>query len=145
MAGWGHPHQSQCVCFYFYLMLCSSPAKWGTLTQATVSHPTDQLRVALTQATVSHPTTKLRGALTQATLSHQAKVHTQTQAAAVQVRGHSYPGYSEGRHSDPGYSVPPNSPAKGDTLTQATVSHPTTELMGALLSHQAKVYMLTQS
>ena len=34
-------------------------------------------------------------------------------------------------HSDPGYSVPPNHWAKGDTLTQAT------------LSCQAKVYTLT--
>ena len=35
-------------------------------------------------------------------------------------------------HSDPGYSVPPYNQAMGDALTQAT------------LSHQAKVYTLTQ-
>ena len=127
---------NQRVCFHF---LCSSPAKGGTLTQATMSHPTDQLRGTLTQATVSHPTTKLRGALTQATLSHQAKVHTRTQAAAVQLRG-LLPRLecptqqsSQGGHSDPGYSVPPYNRAKGGSITQAT------------LSHQAKVYTLTQS
>ena len=31
---------------------------------------------------------------------------------------------SEGGYSNPGYSVPTNSLAKGDTLTQATVSQP---------------------
>ena len=30
-----------------------------------------------------------------------------------------------GRHSNPGYSVPPNSPAKTDSLTQASVFPPT--------------------
>ena len=40
---------------------------------------------------------------------------------------------SQGRHSDPGCSVPPFNLAKGGTLTQAT------------LSHQAKMYTLTQA
>ena len=34
--------------------------------------------------------------------------------------------------SNPGYSVPPNSPASGDTLTQATVSHPKAQKVDTL-------------
>ena len=87
---------------------------------------------------MSHPTTELRGTITQATLS-QAKVYTLTQAAAAKLRG----------HSNPGYSVPPNSPAKGDTPLHATV-HPYNLAKGdtptqATLSHQVKVYTLTQA
>ena len=100
------------ICFHFYVMLCSSPAKGDTLTQATVSHPTFQLRGHSDPDYSVPPYNQTKGALTQATLSHQAKVYTPTQAAAVKLRG----------HSNPGYSVPPNSPAKGETLTQATVS-----------------------
>ena len=80
------------------------------------------------------------GTLTQATLSHQAKIYTLTQAAAVRLRGTLLPRLqcptkqsSQGGHSDPGYNVPPYNRAKGDTLTQAT------------LSHQTKVYTLTQA
>ena len=45
-----------------------------------------------------------------------------------------------GEHFYPGYSAPPNSPAKADTLTQAAVSRPTAQLSGntvtqATMSH----------
>ena len=40
---------------------------------------------------------------------------------------------SYGGHSYPGFSVPPNSQAEGDTLTPATVSHPTVQLSRTLL------------
>ena len=108
------------------------------LTQATVSERTVQPRGTLWPK-LQRPTLqpKLRGTLTQATLSHQAKMHTQTQAAAVQLRGTLLPRLqcptqqsSQGGYSEPGYSVPPYNRAKGATLTQA------------ILSHEAKVYTL---
>ena len=79
-------------------------------------------------------------ALTEATLFHQAKVYTLTQAAAVQLKGTLQPSLqcptqqsSQGGHSDPGYMSHPTTELRGDTLTQAT------------LSHQAKVNTLTQA
>ena len=101
----------------------NSPAKEDTLTQAVP--PYNRAK---------------GGTLTHATLSHQAKIYTLTHAAAVQLRGTLLPRLqcptqqsSQGGHSNPVYSVPPCNRAKGDTLTRAT------------LSHQAKVYTLTQA
>ena len=65
-----------------------SPAIGDTLTQATVSHPTDQPRGTLWPRLQCHPTTtELRGML-QPRLHCPTKLRcTLTQAAAVQLRG----------------------------------------------------------
>ena len=133
----------------------NSPAKGYTLTQATVSHSTSPA-VTLTQqssegehsqATLPHPTFQLRVysngivqpnspakgyTLIKSTLSHPT----------VQLRGTVYlrlhcPNQqsSQGIHSNSGYSVSFNNPAKGYTLTQATVSHPTVQLRWTVLSY----------
>ena len=78
-----------------------------TLSQATVSHPTTELRECPTQQ--SHSSVSLSYLSCSVPPSSPVKGDTHTQA-----------------------SVPPYNRAKGDTLTQAA------------LSHQAKVYTLTQ-
>ena len=64
------------------------------------------MRDTLTQATTSPPpTAQVRWmSITHATVSGTAQEN------------------SLGRHSNPGYSVPPNSPAKTDTLTQTSLT-----------------------
>ena len=96
--------------------------------------------IIITQAECPHYYRAKGDTLTQTTLSHQTKVYTLTHAAAVQLTGTLLPRLQcptqhtrQGRHSVPGYSMPPYNRAKGEALTQAT------------LSHQAKVYTLTQA
>ena len=106
-----------------YIVPPNSPAKMDTLTLATLSHPTVQLRDTLYLRLHCHTQhSRKRGAsfVPPNVPAHSpTKQHTLTQAtlphSTVQLRV----------YSNSGRIVQPNSPAKGYTLSRATLSQPT--------------------
>ena len=132
-----------------YSVQPNSPAKTDSLTHAKVSHPTALLRGHSNPGiSIPHNSAELLEEHSSPGYSVRPKspaktdslTHAKVSHPTALLRGHSNPGISIPHnspelleeHSSLGYSVPPSNLAKVDTLSQATVSHLTTELRGTL-------------